>query len=292
MEDKINLILTRELSDRGYILLDELGHGGMGSVYLVKNNRTNERYAAKFIWNNEHTDGKKEAEIMSKLCHNMLPQIKEYLVFDSYTVIIMEYINGNNMQEYIKVNGPVNERTAIMYLRQLADVLMYMHSQEPPLIYRDLKPANIMVENKTKLRLVDFGIARRFHKQTNADNDTMALGTPGYAAPEQLTGSMQSDVRTDIYSLGATMYYITTGIDIGMPPFEAVPLHMVRAGMNGPLEHIISRCLQRNPQSRYQSVSDIICELDEMLYIGKLKNKKSLPPINIMIIHSDKPILF
>lgn len=290
MDRRIDFESIKENLKKNYDMQEELGHGGMGSVYMVKNRLDNQRYAAKIIWNSELGDGKEEAEILARLSHNMLPIIKEYFSYDTHTIIVMEYISGINMEQYICQNGPVNEKTAIHFLRQLCDVLMYLHSQEPPIIYRDLKPSNIMVEGKGRLKLIDFGIARRFQKASQNGNDTMALGTPGYAAPEQIMGDMQSDVRTDIYSLGATMYYIATGIDIGKPPFEAQPLHLVSSIMQGPLENIIARCLQRNPQSRYQSIADIISELDEKLYtVGK--KSKGTTPINIMIMHSNKNII-
>lgn len=267
-----------------------LGKGGMGSVYQVFCPAEKKYYAAKIIYNNELTNGKEEAEIMLRLSHHMLPKIREYFVYDAFTIIIMEYINGITMENYIKEKGPAGNSLAVSFLRQLLDALLYLHSQEPPVIYRDLKPANIMVEERNKLRLIDFGTARRYKNESG--NDTMALGTPGYAAPEQLMGSSQSDIRTDIYALGATMYYIVTGIDIGKPPFEAIPIHSVRSGIDAVLEEIILRCLQKNPGSRYQSVTEILWELDLREYHGKKKADKNFNAINIIITHSNKTILF
>ena len=267
-----------------------LGKGGMGSVYQVYCPAEKKYYAAKIIYNNELTNGKEEAEIMLRLSHHMLPKIREYFVYDAFTIIIMEYINGITMENFIKEKGPAGNSLAVSFLRQLLDALLYLHSQEPPVIYRDLKPSNIMVEERNKLRLIDFGTARRYKNESG--NDTMALGTPGYAAPEQLMGSSQSDIRTDIYALGATMYYIVTGIDIGKPPFEAIPIHSVRSGIDAVLEEIILRCLQKNPGSRYQSVTEILWELDLRECHGKKKADKNFNAINIIITHSNKTILF
>ena len=132
--------------------------------------------------------------------------------------------------------------------------------EKPPVIYRDLKPSNIMVESKDRLKLIDFGTARSFKGESA--NDTVALGTPGYAAPEQLSGVAQSDARTDIYSLGATMYYMLTGIDIARPPFEANPVHLIRSDIDAVLSDIIVKCLQKNPENRFQSLPDLMRELD------------------------------
>lgn len=268
-----------------------IGKGGMGCVYQVYCVENGKQYAAKIIENNTVTgSGEKEAKMLSNLNHHMLPEIREYFHYDYFTVIIMEYIHGSNMEEYIKRNGPVTKKKAVLFLRQLSDVLIYLHGQEPPVIYRDLKPSNIMVENKGGLKLIDFGTARSF--KSESDNDTIALGTPGYAAPEQLSGEAQSDVRTDIYSLGATMYYILTGVDIGKPPFEAKPIHLIRSDIDRYLEDIVLRCLQKNPESRYQSVSELVCELDYGEMHLKKNEGKEIIPINIVITHSNKSIRF
>lgn len=273
-----------------YKVQKNLGKGGMGSVYQVYHLADKRFYAAKIINNNELTNGKEEAEILRRLNHPMLPQIREYFTYDAFTIIVMEYIKGYTMEEYIRQNGPAGNKLAIVFLRQLTDVLLYLHSQEPPVIYRDLKPANIMVEDGQKLRLIDFGTARRYKNEMN--HDTMALGTPGYAAPEQLMGSSQSDIRTDIYALGATMYYIVTGIDIGKPPFEAASIQTVRTGIMPFLEDIIFRCLQKNPRSRFQSITELLCELDYNEYAGKKNRERNYNSINIIITHSDKSIMF
>lgn len=267
-----------------------IGKGGMGCVYQVYCVENGRQYAAKVIENTVTGSGEKEAEILSNLNHHMLPEIREYFHYDYFTVIIMEYIHGCNMEEYIIKNGPVGKKKAVLFLRQLSDVLIYLHSREPSVIYRDLKPSNIMVESRGNLKLIDFGTARSF--KSESENDTIALGTPGYAAPEQLSGEAQSDVRTDIYSLGATMYYILTGVDIGKPPFEAKPIHLLRSDIDRYLEDIIFRCLQKNPESRYQSVLELVCELDYGEMHLKKNEGKEIIPINIVITHSNKSIRF
>lgn len=280
----------KQMLGRRYRAGKQIGKGGMGSVYQVYCVENGKNYAAKIIENTAGGQGGKEAELLSRLNHHMLPEIREYFHYEYYTVIIMEFIRGCNMEEYVKKNGPVSRKKAILFLRQLSDVLTYLHSQEPPVIYRDLKPSNIMVENRDSLKLIDFGTARSF--KSESDNDTIALGTPGYAAPEQLSGIAQSDVRTDIYSLGATMYYMLTGIDIGRPPFETKPIHLIRSDIDRYLEDITMRCLQKNPECRYQSVSELVCELDYGEIHQKKNNRNGIIPINIVITHSNKSITF
>ncbi|MGN0514277.1 MAG: serine/threonine protein kinase [Lachnospiraceae bacterium] len=271
-----------------YKVIQNIGKGGMGSVYKVKGIEDGNYYAAKIIYHNDICSGEKEAQILLGLHHHMLPEIKEYFVFDKITVIVMDFINGCNMEEYIKKKGPVSNSKAVFFLRQMSDILMYLHDQRPPVIYRDLKPSNIMVDVHEDLRLIDFGTARGYRMES--DNDTVALGTPGYAAPEQLMGTAQSDIRTDIYSLGATMYYIVTGIDVGKPPFELPLVNSVRTGIEPWLEQIIKRCLQKNPDSRYQSVNELLSELDYGEFQPYNIKYKNFNPINIVITHSNRNI--
>lgn len=284
--ENLQIDRIQEMLGDKYRILQSIGKGGMGNVFMVEKISNGKLYAAKVVNNDELGNGKEEAQILCMLKHHMLPEINEYFVCGTYVAIIMEYIAGQNMEEYIKEKGPVNQKVLVDCFRQLLDILYYLHNQKPPLIYRDLKPSNIMVEKKGKLRLIDFGTARFYKNGINTD--TMALGTPGYAAPEQLMGSVQSDVRTDIYSLGATMYYIATGIDIGKPPFEAARINTVRTGISDYLDVIIQRCLQKNPQSRYQNVLEIIRELDQEEFSEK--DLKDYNIINICITHSNKNI--
>lgn len=282
-------INIQDLLGQDYIIKERIGAGGMGTVLKIYAPKEKMYYAAKIIEERDAMDGHNEAEIMRNLHHFMLPQLRDIFYYDICTIIIMEYIEGQNMQQYIEERGPVNHKQAVMFLRQLAEVLMYLHGMNPPVIYRDLKPSNIMVEKDGTLRLIDFGTARSFKR--NNSNDTIALGTPGYAAPEQLMGAFQSDVRTDIYALGATMYYIVTGVDIGKPPFEILPIHSLRTGIASSLEHIIIRCLQKNPESRFQNMMDLIMELDCEEQVGKNVKTDKFNPINIYISHSSKNIL-
>lgn len=273
-------------SEYRYKVLKMLGNGGMGLVYQVLCHADNKVYAAKVIFNNEISDGRSEAQVLMDLHYEMFPYIKETFCYDNLTIIIMEYIHGITMEKYIKEKGPVRMNLAIIFMRQLAEMFLYLHGRTPAIIYRDLKPSNIMVEGKQHLRLIDFGTARTYkHEGTQ---DTMALGTPGYAAPEQLMGNMQTDVRTDIYSLGATMYYVVTGIDIGKPPFEAVPIHLIRTGIDMWLENIIMQCLKKNPNQRYQSMMELIAAMDQGEYMGE--KVKNYIPVHIYMVHSNKII--
>ena len=283
LEDLQKLLLGR------YMVKQNIGTGGMGSVYKVLCTEDNRVYAAKIIPEGGLCDGRSEAEILRSLHHPMLPEFREYVEGEGFVIIIMEFICGCTLKDLVEKSGVISKNSIVYMLRQLADVLLYLHNQSPPVIYRDLKPANIMVEGRDRLRLIDFGIARNYKRFS--ENDTVALGTPGYAAPEQLMGSNQSDVRTDIYALGATMYFAITGKDIGKPPFEMEPIHILRSGIDRYIAEIIEQCLQNNPQKRFQSITELLSALDVGGYPGKKGKIKNYKSINIMITHSSKNIM-
>ena len=138
---------------------------------------------------------------------------------------------------------------------QLCDVLRYLHSQEPAIIYRDMKPANVMLQPNGQIKLIDFGIAREYKEQNIAD--TTALGTKGYAAPEQFGGHGQTDGRTDIYCLGTTLYHLLTGHSPAEPPYEMYPIRHWNPSLSGRFRRIILKCTQLNPEDRYQTCEEL-----------------------------------
>lgn len=176
----------------------------------------------------------------------------------------------NDDLQMICQNGPG-------YIKQLCDVLGYLHSQNPPIIYRDMKPANIMLKPDGNITLIDFGTAREFKEKNLAD--TTCLGTMGYAAPEQFGGMGQTDGRTDIYCLGATLYHLVTGKNPCEPPYEIRPIREINPSLSGGLERIILKCTQPNPANRYQNAAELMYALehyDEIDDIYRKKQKRKL----------------
>ena len=144
---------------------------------------------------------------------------------------------------------------------QLCDVLDYLHTRKPSIIYRDMKPSNIMVKPDGSIVLIDFGTAREY--KTEGIQDTTCLGTRGYAAPEQFGGMGKSDARTDIYCLGATLYHLLTGHNPSQPPYEIYPIRRWNKSLSIGLEQIITKCIQRNPNDRFQSCKELAQALQE-----------------------------
>ncbi len=169
-------------------------------------------------------------------------------------------MEGQPLSETIRESGPPKEKAVIEWAKQLCDVLCYLHTRKPPIIYRDMKPGNIMLRPDGKVMLIDFGTAREFKSWNPAD--TTCLGTVGYAAPEQFGGMGQTDARTDIYNLGATLYHLVTGKNPSEPPYEIRPIREENPALSSGLEKIIEKAVRLNPDERYQSAEEMLYALE------------------------------
>ena len=167
----------------------------------------------------------------------------------------MDYIEGITLENIMQEEGVQPQEKVVDWAIQLCDVLQYLHTRKPAIIYRDMKPSNIMLRSDGSVVLIDFGTAREF-KERHVE-DTTCLGTQGYAAPEQFGGMGQTDERTDIYSLGATMYRLVTGHNPSEPPYEMYPITHWNPRLSTGLEGIIAKCTSKDPKSRYQSVQEV-----------------------------------
>lgn len=257
---------TGELIDGRYKILRKLGEGGMSVVYLAVNEKVNKHWAIKEVkkegvenFGTVHQRLLTEADILKRLHHPNLPDIVDIIENEETFLLVMDYIEGRQLESIVQEYGPQNEETVVNWGKQLCDVLSYLHSQNPPIIYRDMKPANVMVQKDGKVVLIDFGTAREF-KESQAE-DTLCLGTCGYAAPEQYEGQGQSDIRTDIYCLGVTLYYLLTGHNPICKPYEIYPIRYWNTNLSSGLEMIILKCTRKNPSKRYQSCEELQQEL-------------------------------
>lgn len=257
---------TGGLIDGRYKILRKLGEGGMSVVYLAVNEKVNKHWAIKEVkkegvenFETVHQRLLTEADILKRLHHPNLPDIVDIIENEETFLLVMDYIEGRQLESIVQEYGPQKEETVVNWGKQLCDVLSYLHSQNPPIIYRDMKPANVMVQKDGKVVLIDFGTAREF-KESQAE-DTLCLGTCGYAAPEQYKGQGQSDIRTDIYCLGVTLYYLLTGHNPICKPYEIYPIRYWNTNLSSGLEMIILKCTRKNPSKRYQSCEELQQEL-------------------------------
>ena len=267
--------------DGKYKILNKVGQGGMSVVYLAMNEKANKQWAIKEV----RKDGVKdfelikqglivETDMLKKLSHPSLPSIVDVIEDDNTFLIVMDYIQGNPLSKTLEEYGAQSQENVVEWAKQLCDVLGYLHSRKPPIIYRDMKPANVMLKPDGSITLIDFGTAREYKSKNIAD--TTCLGTIGYAAPEQFGGMGQTDARTDIYCLGATLYHLVTGMNPCEPPYEIKPIRQINPALSNGLEKIIMKCTQRDPDARYQSCAALMYDLehfDEMdnTYRRKMK---------------------
>lgn len=252
-----------------YAIEKLLGGGGMGMVYLARDQRLANRPCAikemvdHFIDQAQRIEANeyfaREADTLAQLKHQAIPAITDRFEISNRHYLVMEYVEGRNLEEELAARGePLPEGLVIDIARQLSDVLAYLHGLKPPIIYRDMKPSNVMLNPNGRVVLVDFGIARLFKA---ARKGTM-IGTLGFAPPEQYQGNV--DPRSDIYSLGATLHYVLTGRDPEkFPPFSFPPIRELRPGLSSNLAGAIDAALAYEMNARPGTIQEF---RDMMLY--------------------------
>lgn len=265
--------------DGKYEILREIGHGGMSVVYLAMDTHLNKQWAVKEI--KKKGSGKNdeiivnsllaEANLMKRLDHAALPRIVDIIDNGVTIYVVMDYIEGESLDKILNEYVAQPEELVIGWAMQLCDALAYLHAQKPPIIYRDMKPANIMLKPEGNIKIIDFGIAREYKEQSLAD--TTVLGTKGYAPPEQYSG--QTDARSDIFALGMTMHHLLTGIDPRSGEAYA-PVRMWNPELSEGIELIIDKCVEPAPENRYQNCSDLLYDLEhpDLITRGYKKRQK------------------
>jgi len=253
---------------KNYQLVQKVGQGGMGAVYKAQDLLLNKRVVAIKEMSQNGLVGQElqkaltafthEAEILSHLKHQSLPRIYEQFEENGQYYLVMDFIEGETLDNVLERQHALGKRLPIEQVlnigKQLCRVLAYLHTQQPPVIFRDLKPANIILDAHGQVYLIDFGIARLF-KQGQI-KDTVALGSQGYAPPEQYRHATSQ--RSDIYSLGATLHQMLTGDDPSEAPFQFQPF-----SINVPhLEDLIMNMVTLDEKQRPASVNEVLKVLD------------------------------
>ena len=281
-----------------YTIVRKLGKGGMGAVYLVADGRlVGKMWAVKEMSDAALLDPvvrqsavqafQREATLLAALNHANLTKVVDYFEEQGKHFLVMDYVEGETLAE--KLDGcsvPFSEKDVMGWAEQLCDVLNYLHEQNPPIIFRDLKPGNIMVDKQGKVKLIDFGVARNFKPGVN--KDTVSLGTPGYAAPEQY-GKGQSDVRSDVYALGATLHHLLTLRDPGDEPFKFPPVTRLNPSVSNNVELAIGIAVQQDPGIRWQTAAEFATELHKKDPVNKPTVAAS-PPVRRVVMVNPPPI--
>ncbi len=242
-----------------YKILDVIGRGGMSIVYLAINEKANKPWAVKELVRKEFQDletDRKEIALMKRLKNPHLPSIVDVIEQGERLLIVMDYVEGRTLDAVLKEEGVQPVERVLDWAGQLCQVLGYLHRQSPPVIYRDMKPSNVMLKPDGTIVLIDLGAAREFRPELSTD--TVALGTCGYAAPEQYEEEGQSDARTDIYCLGVMLFQLLTGEG----PHMLQPLRALRPEIPAGLEAIVERCVQKEKAGRYQSAEELAYALE------------------------------
>lgn len=260
----------------------------MSIVYLAMNERANKQWAIKEIRKDAAAASeitmasiKTETEMLKNLSHPNLPSIVDIIDYEDSILIVMDYVEGNTLSKAVNELGPQPQEYVIEWAKQLCDVLGYLHSQNPPIIYRDLKPGNIMLKPDGTIVLIDFGTARQY-KQENIE-DTTCLGTRGYAAPEQFGGQGQTDARTDIYCLGTTIYHLVTGKNPSEPPYEIRNIRYWNEALSTGLEQIVAKCTQLDPDKRYQNCTEVLYALEHYDELDETYRRKEKVKLGIFL---------
>jgi serine/threonine-protein kinase len=224
--------------------------GDDGKVYAVKemlDRFTNPKERQEALDRFEH-----EANLLKRLRHDRIPRIYADFKDEGRQYLAMDFVRGEDLEEVIKRQRTIPEEQALKWADQICDVLDYLHNQKPePIIFRDMKPSNIMVEPDGGVKLIDFGIAKVFQ---HAQRGTQ-IGTPGYAPPEQYQGL--ATPASDIYALAATLHHMLTGRDPrDEPPFSFPPVYGLKPTISKRTSDALQKALQMNPEDRYQSIAE------------------------------------
>ncbi len=238
-----------------------LGEGGTAKVYLAEHKENGQLHAIKEISAEKAECAGMLAEIRlkEKLYHPALPHVWEAFEEKGAIYIVMDYVEGIDLGTFLRRNGAATQDQAVEWMKQLCKALTYLHGFQPPVIYRDMKPSNIVLQKDGRIKLIDFGAICQKERR---GNDVLALGTPGYAAPEQYGKRPRSDVRTDVYGLGMTFYFMLTGQDPGKPPHEIRKIREWNPTLSRTLEKIVCKCTRKQPWRRFPTCADLLKALE------------------------------
>jgi serine/threonine protein kinase len=254
-------MVTQGILQNRYRIEGVLGQGGMGTVYLAKDIRLDDRLCVvkelrdDFYLSEDKqralTFFDREARMLARLKQGNIVQVSDYFTEQGKYFLVMEYVDGENLHSIMQKREaePFEENQVVSWAIEICDVLSYLHAQDPPVIYRDLKPSNIMINAEGQLKLVDFGIARKIE----ADDENTRVVSAGYSPPEQYWGA--ANIQSDIYALGATMYFLLTGHD--PEPLKAGSPAQSNEKVSDYMDSVVQKCMAQELPERYQNSKEL-----------------------------------
>ncbi len=270
------LVPGARLENGRYVIEKVLGQGGMGAALLAKDTRVSNKLVVIKELISDNTDPEKrkedvrnfarEVDTLADLDHPLIPNVTDSFQEGTHYFMVQEYVPGENLEDRMeRVQQPMSEQEALTYASQILDILDYLGQQKPPLVHRDIKPANIIISSRNKRAyLVDFGIARADVAKSAKRKQTSALGTPGYAPPEQYQGN--ADPRSDLYALAATLHHLLTNRDPrNYPPFAYPPVRSLNPKLSPEIESVLNRALMIDITKRYQNAAAMKQDIDDIL---------------------------
>lgn len=267
-----------------------LGKGGMGHVYIVRDEhfadaqvtplRSMKEMIPRFHeLQNNMSNFRREALVLESLRHPSIPRVYDSFQQFSRAYLVLEYIEGLDLEQVLETsNGMLDPAVVGNWMIQLCDIVYFLHMQNPPIIFRDLKPSNVILMPDQRIVLIDFGIAKVFQ----SDDPQTNVGTQGYAAPEQYERA--AEIRSDIYAIGAMMHHLLTKSD---PRYQAPfsfherPPRALNPAIPAELEKVIMKCLEQNKERRYQNVLELRQALEQALGLG--------PAIDTGVVRTVRP---
>lgn len=263
------MLQTGEVLLNRYEITKVIGKGGMSTVYQAKEIGSDRLLAIKDVERSGQAHQQvvvqslnAEGRMLKQLSNPHLPKIYDIIENENNFMLVMDYIEGESLDKVLIREGAQPMNRVLDWGMQICEVFAYLHSQPTPIIYRDMKPANVMLQPNGKLMMIDFGTARTEKVGVAMQADTICIGTAGFAAPEQFGGIGQSTARTDIFCLGSTLYNMITGHNPCDRPTGILPLDYWNPELaNTPLAEIITKCTRNDPNERYQTAMELYEDL-------------------------------
>lgn len=278
-----------------YEVIKIIHTSGMANVYMVEDENLNKQWCLKEIIKSEAGRNEieyrsliKEANIMKSLSHSSIPRIVSIDTEGDSIFIIMDFVDGISVKDWLVRRGSVEQTVAVAWMKQVCNVLLYLHTRKNPIFYRDMKPDNIMVQSDGNIKLLDFGISEIITK----DNMTIkeALGTRGFAAPEQKVNGSPYDLRSDIFGVGRTMYYMLTGLNpsvIGEKNLRGI--REVNPSVSIGLERVVNKCMEEDVNKRYQSIEEVLYDIqnyNKLDYSYRKKIRRKVDTVLFLLVGS------